>query len=109
MIYSYCFEAKGIQQYILETGMLKDMVGASMLVEELCQFTGSNDLLQKVIDALSLDIEKVQFLRRAGGAFYSLLKNKEDSIALQNLWTIIVTHYSPGLEWADALGEGNTE
>ncbi|NTU74152.1 hypothetical protein HGB07_08500 [Candidatus Roizmanbacteria bacterium] len=109
LMYSYCFEARGIQQYILETGKLKDMVGASRLVDELCQFSGSDDLLQKVIDALSLDVAKVRFLRRAGGAFIALLSNKEDAIALQNLWTLLISHYSPGLEWVDALEEGNTE
>lgn len=109
MLFSYCFEARGIQQYILESGKLKDMVGASRLVDELCQFSGSDDLLQKVIVALSLNVAKVQFLRRAGGAFIALLSNKEDAAALQNLWTLVVTHYSPGLEWVDALTEGNTE
>ena len=104
-MYSYWFEARGIQQYILETGKLKDMVGASRLVDELCQFSGSSDLLQKVLDAIPLAATKVRFLRRAGGAFILLLDKKEDAIALQNLWTLVVTHYAPGLEWIDALGD----
>ena len=40
--FAYLFQAKGIQRYILEGGKLKDMVGASELVDRLCRSGGGN-------------------------------------------------------------------
>ena len=108
-MFAYLFEARGIQQYIVETGKLKDMVGASLIVDELCQYDGGNDLLQSVLDELNLDGNKVRFSRRAGGAFVALIENENDAKALRALWTITVHQFAPGLEWVDALVEGETD
>ena len=35
--FSLFFEARGIQSYIFESGKMKEMVGASELVKELCE------------------------------------------------------------------------
>lgn len=106
-MYAYLFEARSIQQYILETGKLKDMVGASHIVDHLCQYEGGGDLIGSVLEVLNLiEGRDIRFSRRAGGAFVALLENADHAKALRNLWTLTVSHYAPGLEWVDALKEG---
>ena len=108
-MYAYLFEARSIQQYIIETGKIKDMIGASLIVDELCQCDGKGDLLQSVLNELLLDESKIRFSRRAGGAFVALLVNKADAEGLRALWTLTVSHFAPGMEWVDALAEGTSD
>src|SRR6266446_2330870 len=66
--FAYLFEAKGIQRYILDSGPLRDLVGASDLVAGLAS-SDENDLIAEVLRALGVHAEGVNFSRRAGGAF----------------------------------------
>ena len=48
--YTLFFEARGIQSYIFDSGKMKEMVGASELVKELC-----DSKLDEVIKYLELE------------------------------------------------------
>lgn len=82
--FSLFFEARGIQAYIFDSGKMKEMVGASELVKNLC-----GDNLDSVIThlnleeikptskadsakLLSLKANQIFFSRRSGGVFTAL-------------------------------------
>lgn len=108
-IFAYLFEARSIQQYIFETGKLKDMVGASYIVDYLCKIEG-DDLIGSVLKELNLlEGKDIRFSRRAGGSFVGLMRDEIQAKLLRNLWTLTVSHYAPGLEWVDALTQGDSD
>jgi len=105
MIYHAClFEAKSIQDYILRSGRLRHIVGASELIDSL-----TADPLDDALAALGLtEGNDVWFSRRAGGAVYLFSARREARDAFRDLWSLIVRHYAPGLEFLMAQGEGTT-
>ncbi len=90
----YNFEAKSIQHYILESGKLKDMIGASEQIEYLC------------CDKGLLDQAKVQFARKAGGAFAAIFSKHQEAERFQAAWTFCVQKVCPGLEFVQGIGTG---
>lgn len=99
------FEAKSIQDYILRSGRLRHIVGASELIDSL-----TGNLLDDVLAALDLtEGEKVRFSRRAGGAVYLFSPQREARDAFRDLWSLVVRQYAPGLEFVIAQGEGATD
>ena len=102
---AYLFEAKGIQRYIFDSGRLRDVIGASEIVACLAR-NGENDLLQYVLTAENLAAPQVIFSRRASAAF--MAHGDPDSIRrLRRLWRLVVQLAAPGLEFIDALVEGD--
>jgi hypothetical protein len=103
--YACLFEAKSIQDYILRSGRLRHIVGASELIDSL---TGK--LLDDVLDALkSVEDGEVRLSRRAGGAVYLFAHSQAQRDAFRDLWTLVVQQYAPGLEFIVALGEGEKD
>ncbi len=102
MRYVYMFEAKGIQRYILDSGPLRDLVGASDLVARLAS-PGKDDLLNEVLEALGLSEAQVTFSRRAGGAFMAHADDRETLETLRALWRLAASIHCPGLEMSDVL------
>lgn len=103
--YAYQFEAKSIQSYIFDSGRLKDIIGASELIESLCTAGG---LLDDVTRTLGLTTDDVEFSRRAGGAFVAILRQAHHAQQLRDVWSLVVQQYAPGLEYIHALGAGET-
>lgn len=103
----YTFEAKSIQSYILDSSKLKDMVGASELIENLCAKGG---LLDNVLEALS---QTPDFSRRAGGAFTAFFDDKTKTDAenleaaenFQAAWTYCIQQTLPGLDFVQGMRE----
>jgi len=89
----YTFEAKSIQNYILDSSKLKDMIGASEQIEYLCTEGG---LLDNVLKALNLE---GQFFRRAGGAFTVQFEQEAEAKRFQSLWSYCVRQQLPGLSF----------
>ncbi|ALG67255.1 hypothetical protein [Beggiatoa leptomitoformis] len=102
----YTFEAKSIQSYILDSSKLKDMIGASEQIEQLCGYS-EDDLVQSVLKALELD-KKVKFSRRAGGAFTAIFQDKTDAKRFQSVWTFCVQQALPNLAFAQGMGESES-
>lgn len=94
------FEAKSIQDYILRSGRLRHVVGASELLDAL-----TPHLLDAVIDALGVDAQALRFSRRAGGAVYLFTDAAEVRDAFRDLWALAVRQYAPGLEFILATAE----
>jgi hypothetical protein len=104
--FAYQFEAKGIQRYILHSGKLRDIVGASDLVAGLASSTETEDDIGRLIQRLSLDNE-VQFSRRAGGAF--CLHGPHDSLVrIRQHWRFYILTQLPGLEFLDVISRAES-
>lgn len=96
-----CFEAKSIQDYLLQSGRLRDVIGASELVDSL-----TGELLDQAIEQLELRVpEDVAFFRRAGGAFYAFSHNNSVLDHLTDLWTLLVQQFAPGMSYDLGRGE----
>ncbi len=104
--HTYLFEAKSIQDYILRSGRLRHIVGASELIDSLT----TDDLLDDVLAALRLtEGQDIRFSRRAGGAVYLFSSRREARDAFRDLWSLVARQYAPGLEFVIAQGEGATD
>ncbi len=100
--YACLFEAKSIQEYILRSGRLRHIVGASELIDSL-----TGNLLDEALQALRLtDGVQVRFSRRAGGAIYLFTEDRTARDAFRDLWSLLVAQYAPNLDFILATGEG---
>lgn len=101
--YAYLFEAHSIQRFILDSGRMAEMVGASDLVESL---TAESGLLDHSIEALG--IPEPAFLRRTAGVFTALLPNEDTALTLRDAWSLLIAQYAPGLTYSHIISKGNT-
>lgn len=111
----YGFEAKSIQAYILESNKLKEMVGASEQVENLCGLCPEGDepgpatLLERVLETLDLAVGRAgapRFLRATGGAFCAIFADEAGPRRFRALWTLAVQQFAPRLSFVDGLATG---
>ena len=94
----YLFESKGIQKYILDSGRLKDLIGASDLVASISR-SNKGDLIS---DVLSISpVRGVRFSRRSGGSFCMHSDNREDLDRFRALWRLAVGLIAPGMPFTD--------
>lgn len=111
--YCWAFEAGSIQGYLHETGRLKDAVGASQLVDNLCgRLAGEDeaaapgtDLLSLVLQAAQVDAADVAFSRRGGGSFIAFFAEPGQRERARRLWRQALAENAPGLRWSEGLGE----
>lgn len=103
--HAYLFEAKSIQRYILDSGKLRDLVGASELIDSLCAEKGLLDDTLRELEIHSV----VEFSRRAGGAFYAFSEEEAALDRLATLWPLVVQQYAPGLEFDIGRGQGESD
>lgn len=107
---AYVFEANAIQKFVLEGGRLRDMVGASHLVEGLCCWPdadGAKDLVQSVLDAVDLAGDsRLEMPRRAGGALVLLHPSRPHLERFRRLWTLSLRLHAPALDFTDSIGAG---
>ena len=96
------FRVHGIQSYIFETNRLKEMVGASALIDQL---TGQDIL--RAIQVLGLDIAETDFARRAGGAFLVQIPDRSQALMLLEFWLMFVRLKVPNLGFSFALHEAD--
>ncbi len=104
MKYALLFEANGIQRYLFASGRLRDVAGASELVDRLT--SGKGNLLDSVCKTTGMQ-NQVDFSRRAGGAFYAFSDDRAALETLRDLWTLAVQQYAPGLTYSLGMGGGN--
>lgn len=103
--YAY-LEIGGIQNYILSTGKLKEMIGGSELVEQVFK-----DILEKTAISLGYSIlnfgekdypkipedKQIGVCQRNAGAAYLLFSSEENAKTLLHNFSIEVTESYPGL------------
>ncbi|OZB62257.1 MAG: hypothetical protein B7X31_10065 [Thiomonas sp. 13-66-29] len=114
MHHALLFEAKSIQSFLFDSGRLRDVIGASELVDKLTNSSARNSLLDHTLRALGFregSLENghdIDFSRRAGGSFYGFSTKPEVIDNLAALWTLTVQQYAPGLSYDIARGHGDT-
>lgn len=109
---AYAFEAKSIQSYVLDGGKLRDMAGASALVDELCNYTTADDTPDLLGQALAVVCwPGPRIARRAGGAVILLAADadRERVAAFRHVWTLLVQLRVPGLAFVDAVAQAADE
>jgi hypothetical protein len=101
--YAYLFEAKSIQSYILDSGRMRDLIGASELVDSL-----TTELLPDALKALAYQDESpIEFSRRAGGAIYAFTDDKAALDRFAALWSLLISQYAPGMSFDVGRGVGD--
>ena len=107
------FELDSIQAYLFASGRLRDVSGASELLDRLTSAEADDNLLDAVCRALDLEVvegqpvdAQVAFSRRAGGAFYAFSEDPEALERLRALWTLAVQLATPHLGYTLGSGEG---
>lgn len=92
-------QAKGIQSYILASDKLKDMVGATEMVERL-----PGEFIEKVLDGLGMAKEDdYKILTVAAGSTRIRFTKSEDAERLALVWPMVCAHLAPGLEVVQTL------
>ena len=111
-VFAYLFEAHSIQRYILDSGRLAEMVGASELVESLTATGGTAldgttaiGLLDRVLEKLDLS-QPPEISRRAGGAITAFFGNRGDALRFRDLWSLLIEQYAPGLAYSHVVAVG---
>lgn len=85
--------AKSIQSYVLGSHRVKDMVGASSLIENLSQ-----QLLPETLSALHIANDDCDVVTSSAGALRAIFRKAEDAAAFCECWPLLVGEFAPGLE-----------
>ena len=103
--YALLFEAKSIQQYLFDSGRLRDIIGASELIDSL-----TGQMLDNALAVLNLtEGEDLEFSRRAGGAFYAISNDSTVLQKLLSLYSLLVQQSVPDLAYDVGLDGGDTQ
>ncbi len=81
---------KGIQEYILRSPKLKDIMGASTLVD-----SAPTELLQATIEAGGFD---VQILSQTAGSVRAFFDAETQAKQFARIWSVLLDFYAPGIE-----------
>ncbi len=88
------FEAFFIQPYLFQSGKLKEMIGASHLLETLVTHIEEHFLTP----LLGADHD-IRFLRKAGSAFIAETEDRDTYTLIHALWPLYVRARAPGLQF----------
>jgi len=117
MPYALLFEINAIQNYLFASGRLRDVIGASELLDRLTNREDPHNLLDAVGRAAGVDIteakdaprgDEVVFTRRAGGAFYAFSEQEAPLRRLRDLWSLAVQQTAPYLSFNLGIGSGDS-
>ncbi|HSA24038.1 MAG TPA: hypothetical protein P5076_21440, partial [Myxococcota bacterium] len=100
----YRYEVKGIQPYILATDKLREMQGASSLIEAI------GELFGEARSAFGLQGARLLSMPTAGGGSLEVEDGQRSRIeTLMSAWPLLVSRHAPGLQVVQAMvpqGEG---
>lgn len=103
----YGASVQGIQSFIFQTNKLKDIVGASELVEEICtslfaQITYRTPEIDYKQAKEDLQLDKNAILNAAGNIKY-IFEKKEDCEYVVKIFPKIVSEFAPGITVSQAV------
>lgn len=98
MGYLYGAAVQGIQQFIFQTNELKDIVGASELVENICKHK-----FEEAMEIAGLKVEAGQTIINAAGNIKYEFDRKEDCEKLVRIFPKIVVEAAPGITISQAV------
>lgn len=100
MAWLYCFESKEIQKFIMRSDKLRDMVGGSELVNQLC-----GEFLIESIAGLGISESRRSIIAQAAGWARIVFDEKADVEKIYNAWPFLVNHFAPGLQIVQSMAE----
>lgn len=98
MAWYYSFEAKEIQNYILKSDKLREMVGASELVAQLC-----DGFLKEALQAVGVKDPDAVIIANAAGWARLLFEHESPAREFAAYWPLLVSRYAPGLKLVQTL------
>ena len=103
-MHALVFELNSIQSYLFSSGRLRDVAGASELLDQMTD--GEGNLLDLVLNELGMADHSIRFSRRAGGAVYAFSADREQLLRFVRLWTLSIQQWAPGMDFSLGIGEG---
>lgn len=103
-LYCYLFEAISIQSWIFKGGRLRDAVGASALLDDVCRWSG-DDYYEDALKAAKL-AKPPQVARRAGGGLYLFHTDQKELARVRMLFLLKLRCDAPDLPYCDGIGSG---
>ena len=109
MGYLYGSSVQGIQSFIFETNKLKEIVGASELVEQLSRTQilsgGETSLFDDYLAKIGVELSEDDFYRAAAGNIRLFLKDKDKIEKIVRGWPKFVSEKVPGVTLSQAVLE----
>lgn len=93
MAWYYSFEAKEIQRFIMQSDKLRDMVGGSELVNQLC-----GDFLRDSLRAVGVSEPEQAIIAGAAGWARILFDDEGTARLFHGSWPLLVNRFAPGLK-----------
>lgn len=105
MSYIYGAAVQGIQQFIFQTNELKDIVGASALVESIC-----TDMFENQFKKEGVEYDAQRSIIKAAGNIKYEFETREECERIFRVFPKVVTESAPGITISQAVveyGEGD--
>lgn len=96
--YLYGASVQGIQNFIFQTGKLKEIVGASEIVEQICK-----DSFLKFLKDNGLDDQNLKFIFSSAGNIRLLTQSLETVERIVRKWPQTVQALAPGMTLSQAV------
>ena len=100
MAWLYSFESKEIQKFIMRSDKLRDMVGGSELINQLC-----DDYLLASLKGLGIDSSKQSIIAQAAGWARIVFDERMDAEKIYKAWPLLVNRFAPGLQMIQSMVE----
>jgi hypothetical protein len=100
MAWLYSFESKEIQKFIMRSDKLRDMVGGSELINQLCV-----DYLPATLNMLGIQKSKQFIIAKAAGWARIVFNDHADAQKLYKTWPLLVDRFAPGLQIVQSIVE----
>lgn len=98
MAWYYTFEAKEIQRFIMQSDKLRDMVGGSELVNQLC-----DGFLKDALRAVGVREPEKAIIANAAGWARILFDDEATARQFQSAWPLLAGRFAPGLKVIQCL------
>ena len=96
----FSFAAKSLQAYIMRGGKLRDMVGATSLIDKLADAQRLTELLE---DTFGIPQERFEILQAAAGGARIKFLEEEDARSVHRAWPLWCRAWAPDLEMVQDL------
>lgn len=108
---AYVFECVSIQKFIFETGKLRDACGASEIVAKIA-FDGNEETADDITSLAHTTMQDTGLTadihRCAGGVLILTTEDNDALVQFRALYRLRLAQDAPGLNFADAIGRGDT-
>ncbi len=91
----FSFAARGLQKFVMTGGKLRDMVGATSLIDQLSSKAWLADCLR---DAIGCEPSEYEIVQAAAGSARIIFRQEDSATRAFTLWPLVCRAWAPGLE-----------